>query len=168
MLEQDYGIQMPRRMQLEFSSIVQKQADSAETELSSQQLWELFTSTYLQPEQASGVYGYQRHSLFETSTGQEIVLDLKSTQGKHRQVKGRGNGPIAATLDALAKQATVLSYEERNLGQGNDAEAIALIELSTGGLSGSYFGVGVHTNSTTASILAVLSALARISSFQCK
>ena len=168
LLEQDYGIQMPRRMQVEFSSIVQKQADSAETELSSQQLWELFTRTYLQPEQASGVYGYQRHSLFETSSGQEIVLDLKSTQGKHRQVKGQGNGPIAATLDALAQQATVLSYEERNLGQGNDAEAIALIELSTGGLSGSYFGVGVHTNSTTASILAVLSALARISSFQCK
>jgi len=168
LLEQDYGIKMPRRMQVEFSSIVQKQADSAETELSSQQLWELFTCTYLQPEHASGVYGYQRHSLFETSSGQEVVLDLKSTQGKHRQVKGRGNGPIAATLDALAQQATVLSYEERNLGQGNDAEAVALIELSASGLSGSYFGVGIHTNSTTASIFAVLSALARISSFQCK
>jgi 2-isopropylmalate synthase len=168
LLEQDYGIKMPRRMQVEFSSIVQKQADSAETELSSQQLWELFTCTYLQPEHASGVYGYQRHSLFETSSGQEVVLDLKSTQGKHRQVKGRGNGPIAATLDALAQQATVLSYEERNLGQGNDAKAVALIELSASGLSGSYFGVGIHTNSTTASIFAVLSALARISSFQCK
>lgn len=168
LLEQDYGIQMPRRMQVEFSSIVQKQADSAETELSSQQLWELFTRTYLQPEQASGVYGYQRHSLFETSSGQEIVLDLKSTQGKHRQVKGQGNGPIAATLDALAQQATVLSYEERNLGQGNDAQAVTLIELSIDGLSGSYFGVGIHTNSTTASIFAVLSALARISSFQCR
>lgn len=168
LLEQDYGIQMPRRMQVEFSSIVQKQADSAEAELSSQQLWKLFTRTYLQPEQASGAYGYQRHSLFETSSGQEIVLDLKSVQGKHRQVKGRGNGPIAATLNALAQQATVLSYEERNLGQGNDAEAVALIELSTDGLSGSYFGVGVHTNSTIASIFAVLSALARISGFQCK
>ena len=167
LLEQDYGIQMPRRMQVEFSSIVQKQADSAETELSSQQLWELFTRTYLQPEQSSGVYSYQRHSLFETSSGQEIVLDLKSTQGKHRQVKGLGNGPIAATLDALAQQATVLSYEERNLGQGNDAQAVALIELSIDGLSGSYFGVGIHTNSTTASIFAILSALARISGFQC-
>lgn len=167
LLEQDYGIQMPRRMQVEFSSIVQKQADSAETELSSQQLWELFTRTYLQPEQVSGVYGYQRHSLFETSSGQEIVLDLKSTQGKHRQVKGKGNGPIAATLDALAQRATVLSYEERNLGQGNDAQAVALIELSIDGLSGSYFGVGIHTNSTTASIFAILSALARISGFQC-
>lgn len=154
---------MPRRMQVEFSSIVQKQADSAEAELSSQQLLELFTRTYLQPEQASGVYGYQRHSLFETSSGQKIVLDLKSTPGKHRQVKGKGNGPIAATLDALAQQATVLSYEERNLGQGNDAQAVALIELSIDGLSGSYFGVGIHTNSTTASIFAVLSALARIS-----
>ena len=168
LLEQDYGIQMPRRMQVEFSSIVQKQADSAEAELSSLQLWELFTRTYLKPEQASGAYDYQRHSLFETLSGQEIVLDLKSVQGKHQRVKGRGNGPIAATLDALSQQATVLSYEERNLGQGNDAEAIALIELSIGDLSGSYFGVGIHTNSTTASIFAVLSALARISGFQCK
>lgn len=163
LLEQNYGIQMPRRMQVEFSSIVQKQADSAEAELSSQQLWELFTRTYLQPEQALGVYGYQRHSLFEISSGQEMVLDLKSAQGKYRQVKGLGNGPIAATLDALAQQATVLSYKERNLGQGNGAQAVTLIELTIDGLSGSYFGVGIHTNSTTASIFAVLSALARIS-----
>ena len=168
LLEQDYDIQMPRRMQVEFSSIVQKEADSAEAELSSEQLWQLFSRTYLQPEQAFGAYSYQRHSLFETSSGPEIVLDLTSVQGKHKQVKGEGNGPIAATLDALVQQVSVLSYEERNLGQGNDAEAIAIIELTTSGLSGSYFGVGIHTNSTTACIFAVLSALARISSFQCK
>lgn len=162
LLEQDYDIQMPRRMQVEFSSIVQKQADSAEAELSSQQLWELFSQTYLHPESASGIYGYQRHSLFETSSGQEIVLDLKSARGKYRQVKGRGNGPIAATFNALSMQASVMSYEERNLSQGNDAEAIAIIELSVSDLPGSYFGVGIHTNSTTAAILAVLSGLARI------
>ncbi|MGP5070575.1 2-isopropylmalate synthase [Psychrobacter faecalis] len=162
LLKQDYDIQMPRRMQVEFSSIVQKQADSAEAELSSQQLWELFSQTYLHPELSSGIYGYQRHSLFETSSGQEIVLDLKSARGKYRQVKGRGNGPIAATLNALSMQASVMSYEERNLSQGNDAEAIAIIELSVSDLPGSYFGVGIHTNSTTAAILAVLSGLARI------
>lgn len=162
LLEQDYDIQMPRRMQVEFSSIVQKQADSAEAELSSQQLWELFAQTYLHPELSSGIYGYQRHSLFETLSGQDIVLDLKSSQGNYRQVKGRGNGPIAATLNALSIQASVVSYEERNLSKGNDAEAIAVIELSVTGLPGSYFGVGIHTNSTTAAILAVLSGLARI------
>ena len=162
LLEQDYDIQIPRRMQVEFSSIVQKQADSAEAELSSQQLWKLFSQTYLHPEQCSGIYGYQRHSLFETSSGQEIVLDLKSARGKYRQVKGRGNGPIAATLNALSMQASVRSYEERNLSQGNDAEAITIIELSVVDLPGSYFGVGIHTNSTTAAILAVLSGLARI------
>lgn len=166
LLEQDYGIQMPRRMQIEFSSIVQKQADSAEAELSSLKLWQLFARTYLQTEQILGAYCYQRHSLFETSSGQEIVLDLKSSQGRHHQVIGRGNGPISATLDALAKHATVLSYEERNRGQGKDAEAVALIELSTNCVSGTYFGVGIDTNSTTASIFAVLSALARIGSLQ--
>lgn len=162
LLEQDYDIQMPRRMQVEFSSIVQKQADSAEAELTGQQLWELFTQTYLHPELSSGIYGYQRHSLFETSSSQEIVLNLKSAQGKYRQVKGHGNGPIAATLNALSMKASVMSYEERNLGKGNDAEAIAMIELSVADLPGTYFGVGIHTNSTTAAILAVLSGLARI------
>lgn len=164
LLEQDHGIQMPRRMQVEFSSIVQKQADSAEAEVSSQALWELFVHTYLRPDLATGVFGYQRHSLFETSAGQEIVLDLRSEQGEYRQVKGRGNGPIAAALDALAKDAAVLTYEERNLSQGNDAEAIAMIELSIAEIAGTYFGVGIHTNSTTAAIFAVLSALARMDS----
>lgn len=162
LLEQNYGIRMPRRLQIEFSSIVQKQADSAETELTSSELWEIFSSTYLQPEMAIGIFGYQRHSLFETSSGQDIVLDLKSEQGEYRQVKGRGNGPIAATLDALAIPVDVRAYEERNLSQGQDAEAIAIIEVSKIGGAGSYFGVGIHTNSTTAAILAVLSALSRI------
>lgn len=162
LLEQDYGVCMPRRMQVEFSSMVQKQADSAEAELTSKQLWVLFSQMYLCPELSVGIYGYQRHSLFETSAGQEIVLDLKSAQGEYRQVKGQGNGPIAATLNALSTQASVMSYEERNLSQGNAAEAIAIIELSIADLPGSYFGVGIHTNSTTAAILAVLSGLARI------
>lgn len=166
LLEQDYGIKMPRRMQVEFSSIVQKRADSAEAELSSHMLWELFSETYLRPDLSEGVFIYQRHSLFATSAGQEIVLDLKSDKGEYRQVKGRGNGPIAAVLDALAMNASVLSYEERNRSQGNDAEAIAMIELSMAGLPGSYFGVGIHTNSTTASIFAVLSALARVNALR--
>lgn len=164
LLEQDHGIQMPRRMQVEFSSIVQKRADSAEAELSSHMLWELFSETYLRPDLSAGVFIYQRHSLFETSAGQEIVLDLRSDKGEYRQVKGRGNGPIAAVLDALSTNASVLSYEERNRSQGNDAEAIAIIELSIADIAGSYFGVGIDTNSTTAAIFAVLSALARMDS----
>ncbi len=164
LLEKDYGIIMPRRMQVEFSSIVQKETDSTETELLSNHIWDIFTQTYLQPEASKiGIYGFLRHSLFETSQGQEIVLDLKSADGDYRQVKGIGNGPIAATLDALStKNTSVLSYEERNLEQGNEAEAIAIIELVSESLPGSYFGVGIHTNSTTAMILAVISAISRM------
>lgn len=166
LLEHHHGIQMPRRMQIEFSSIVQRQADSNETELTSEHLWNLFAKTYLHPESFTGIYGYQRHSLYETSAGQEIVLDLISKNHEHRQVKGIGNGPIAATLDAFPIKTSVLSYEERNLKQGNDAEAISIIELSTPAISGSFFGVGIHTNSTTASILAIISAIARIENHQ--
>lgn len=158
-----HDIKMPRRMQVEFSSIVQKQADSAEAEISSQQLWDLFAQAYLHPELVKDVYGYRQHVLTQAPNGQqEIALTLYSAQGASRLLKGHGNGPIAATLDALGGQAEVLSYEERNRGTGNDAEAIAIIELSLSQTPGTWFGVGIHHNSTTAAILAVLSALARV------
>lgn len=162
LLEHHHGIQMPRRMQIEFSAIVQQKTDAYETELSSQQLWDLFSQTYLSPKSSTGIYGYQRHSLYETSLGQEIVLDLYSQNHGCQQIKGIGNGPIDATLNAFPLKTSVLSFEERNLKQGNDSEAIAIIELSTPSVTGSFFGVGIHTNSTTASILAILSAMTRI------
>jgi len=159
LLERDHGVVMPRRMQVEFSAIVQAHADSAESEIPSAELWSLFQSTYLQ---AAGALGYMGHHLFEVQgEAQGIELELQSG-GEPLRLRGSGNGPIAATLAALGLALRIDAYEERALGQGADASALAIVEAARTGVPGSRFGVGIHPNIVTASVLAVLSAAARL------
>lgn len=168
LLQRDWGIVMPRRMQIEFSAIVQRLADSSETELGSQQIWDLFEATYLQPRATATGQRYMGHSLFDSAQGQGIELhwgdasDASNGQGGPRQSsRGTGNGPIAATVAALGLPLRIDSYEERSLGQGADASALAIVEAVLPGVPGSRFGVGKHANIITASVLAVINAAAR-------
>ncbi len=158
LLERDYGVVMPRRMQVEFSAIVQGETDACETEMDARQLWALFERTYLQKE---GSMTYQGHRLFDTSEGQGIELDLL-IGGQKRRFKGSGNGPIAAAVDALELPIRVDAYEERALGSGAHAQALAIVEAARDGLPGTRFGAGMHANITTASIMAVVSAARRL------
>jgi 2-isopropylmalate synthase len=159
LLERDHGVVMPRRMQVEFSAVVQAHADAAETEIASGELWSLFQTTYLRP--AAGM-GYLGHHLFEAArAAQGIELELQAG-GARLRLRGEGNGPIAATLDALGLALRVDSYEERSLGRGADAAALAIVEAARTGIAGTRFGVGIHPNLVTASVLAVLSAAARL------
>ncbi|MEI7254209.1 2-isopropylmalate synthase [Dickeya dadantii] len=163
LLQRDHGIVMPRRMQVEFSAIVQALADASETELASEQIWALFERTYLVPMQEQPGFIYRHHRLFDHTDGQGIALELVHTDSDVRIVEGTGNGPIAATVAALGLPLRIDSYEERSLGAGSNAVALAIVEAAIPGVPGSRFGVGRHTNITTASILAVLSAAARFS-----
>jgi len=163
LLQRDHGIVMPRRMQVEFSAIVQALADDSETELSSAQLWEVFERTYLTPVREQPGFIYSAHRLFEHADGQNIELDVIAAGGELERFQGIGNGPIAATVAALGLPLRIDSYEERSLGAGADAAALAIVEAACPGVPGSRFGVGRHPNITTASILAVLSAAARFS-----
>ncbi|MFP5406182.1 MAG: 2-isopropylmalate synthase, partial [Gammaproteobacteria bacterium] len=158
LLERDYGVVMPRRMQVEFSAIVQQVADSSETEMDARQLWALFERTYLA---GDGSIAYRGHRLFETSEGQGIELDL-SIAGRGRQLKGSGNGPIAAAVDAMEWPIRVDAYEERALGSGAQAVALAIVEAACDGVPGTRFGAGMHANITTASLMAVVSATRRL------
>jgi 2-isopropylmalate synthase len=158
LLERDYGVVMPRRMQVEFSALVQRQADASEAELTSPQLWALFEATYLQADDA---IVYHAHHLFETETGQGIELDL-TLAGKRCQLRGVGNGPIAATVNALSLPLRIDHYEERALAHGADASALAIVEAARDGMPGNRFGAGRHANIVTASVLAVLSAARRL------
>jgi len=159
LLERDRGIVMPRRMQVEFSAVVQAHADAAETEIASPEIWSLFESTYLR---AGAAIGYVTHHLFEVAGAvQGIELELQAG-GQRLRLRGKGNGPIAATVDALGLPLRVDAYEERSLGRGADAAALAIIEAARVGTTGTRFGVGIHSNIITASILAVLSAAARL------
>jgi 2-isopropylmalate synthase len=159
LLERDHGVLMPRRMQVEFSAVVQAHADAAETEIASSELWSLFQTTYLHA--ASGIR-YVSHHLFEAAGSvQGIELELQAG-GRRLRLSGRGNGPIAAAVAALGLPLRIDSYEERALGSGADASALAIVEAARPGTAGTRFGAGIHSNIITASVLAVLSAAARL------
>ena len=161
LLQRDYGIVMPRRMQVEFSAIVQAMADGSETELSSQQIWDLFEATYLHPDKTVNNTRYVGYRLFDDAQGQGIELQWMGSNGQLQTRVGTGNGPIAATVAALNLPLRIDSYEERSLGSGADACALAIVEAACPGLPGSKFGVGKDTNIVTASVLAVLNVAMR-------
>ncbi|MDR3004879.1 MAG: 2-isopropylmalate synthase [Acidovorax sp.] len=161
LLQRDWGIHLPRRMQIEFSAIVQRMADASETELSSQQIWALFEATYLLAHQQQPALRYQGHSLFDDAKGQGIALQLGADNASARTLRGTGNGPIAATVAALNQPLRIDSYEERSTGAGADACAVAIVEAALPGVPGSRFGAGRHANIVTASVLAVLNAAVR-------
>ncbi len=158
LLERDYGVVMPRRMQVEFSAIVQRAMDTAETEMTSQQLWLLFETTYLTVDLD---VAYHAHHLFEEGDKQGIELEM-TVAGERRKLRGIGSGPIAATVNALALPIRIDNYEERALRSGADASALAIVEAARDGIAGIRYGAGRHANIATASVLAVLSAARRL------
>jgi 2-isopropylmalate synthase len=158
LLETGYGLVMPRRMQVEFSGVVQRHTDTTGAEVSAEELWQLFTREYL----AAGTpLRYAGHHLFEHGQAQGIRLALDMNGRKHT-LSGEGNGPIDAIIHALGITVRVHSYEERSLGQGADAKASAFIEVSLEGYTGTAYGVGVDANIITASVMAVLSGINRL------
>ena len=158
LLERDYGVVMPRRMQVEFSALVQSHVDASETEVTSQQLWAMFESTYLVIDLDVAYHG---HHLFEEGASQGIELEM-SVAGVRRKLRGVGSGPIAATVNALALPIRIDNYEERALRSGADASALAIVEAARDGVAGIRYGAGRHANIATASVLAVLSAARRL------
>jgi 2-isopropylmalate synthase len=159
LLERDYGLAMPRRLQIEFSQVVQAVTDSTGKELPSEQIWTLFQREYLQHE---GSYEYMSHQLAATREQPEVErLTLKlRCNGQGALLHGTGNGPIDALIDALGFKCDVLSFEEHSIGTGSDARAVAFVEITTEART-TLFGVGIHENIVTASLLAVLSAVNR-------
>ncbi|KFJ12054.1 HMGL-like family protein [Delftia acidovorans] len=164
LLQRDHGVTMPRRMQVEFSAVVQKQADACEAELASDDLWKLFEATYLAPLQLP--WHYRSHHLFDSAQGQGIALEVVRPDGLRLQLYGEGSGPIDAVAAAIGQHLGVAlridHYEERSLGQGAGAMALAIVEAALPGVTGTRFGAGRHANIVTASILAVLHAAGRL------
>jgi len=159
LLERDYGVTMPRRLQIEFSQAVQAVTDATGKELPSEQIWALFQKEYLGDEGAY-IYGaHQLSSVREQPNVERLTLKLKC-DGQGALLHGEGNGPIDALVDALGLRFDVLSYEEHSVGTGSGAKAMAFVEITTPARA-TLFGVGYHENIVTASLLAVLSAVNR-------
>jgi len=159
LLERDYGLVLPRRLQIEFSRAVQQVTDTTGKELSSGEIWSLFEREYLQQ---NGAYQYRGHQLTTSEDGRDGErLSIKLTyHSQGATLSGRGNGPIDALIDALGLRCDVLSFEEHSIGSGSDARAVAFVEITTPSRV-TLFGCGVHANIVSASLLAVLSAVNR-------
>ena len=158
----EHGLDLPRRLQIEFSKTIQSITEDSGTEISPAAMWEAFSAEYV-PEASR--YELKGHELVseDGSDGTRIMAELIG-DGVARTVTGAGNGPIAAFVDALRRglgvEIDVVDYAEHALGQGADAMAVAYVE--TIGTDGALrWGVGTHANIITASLRAVLSALAR-------
>ena len=159
LLERDHQLVLPRRLQIEFSQVVQAAADATGKELSSQELWALFEAEYLRAQQT---YVYRSHQLAASTDGadtERLVLQVE-LDGRLETLHGQGSGPIDAIVKAIGLPFDVLSYEEHSRGHGSAAQAISYIEITTKSRR-TLFGAGVHPNIITASLLAVLSAVNR-------
>lgn len=160
LLEREHGVVMPRRMQVEFSAVVQRLTDQSETEASGDEIWALFQSTYCKATASDAGIRYLTHRLDESGQGIELEVVIG---GIRQRLRGHGNGPIAAAVDALRVPIRLDAYEERATGQGADAQALAIVEAAIEGSPGCTFGVGLSHNILTASVLAVISVVNRLS-----
>src|ERR1700678_1131739 len=159
LLERDYQLVMPRRLQIEFSQVVQSAADITGKELTSREIWDLFNSEYLA---ARGPYVYRAHQLSASTDGadhERLMLQIEDS-GRPDTWLGYGSGPIDAMVHAVALPFDVLSYEEHSRGKGSGAQAVSYIEITTRSRR-TLFGAGMHPNIVTASLLAVISAVNR-------
>ena len=159
LLERDYQLVMPRRLQIEFSQVVQAAADTTGKELTSEEIWLLFNAEYLAPRRP---FAYRSHQLAASTDGvdsERISLQVER-DGRIETWHGQGSGPIDAIVDAIGLDFDVLSYEEHSRSQGSSAKAVCYIEITTRSRR-TLFGAGMHSNIITASLLAVLSAVNR-------
>src|SRR5437588_5664557 len=159
----EHGLDLPRRLQIEFSSVIQRLTEASGTEITTDQIWSAFEATYLA---TAGPIALAAHPIISTApdSGHTTVEAAVRLHGVERWLKGSGNGPIAAFVDALARDAgtlvEIIDYHEHALGEGADARAAAYVEARVNG-SKSRWGVGLDANIVTASLRAVISAVNR-------
>lgn len=167
LMETEHGIVMPRRLQVEFSGVVQQHTDAHGGEVSADGIWAMFVKTYLD---AQAPVHYREHHLFEQGHNQGIRLNIE-IDGLPHILTGEGNGPINAAVHALQSAGIniqVRSYEERSMvpmGEDGNARACAFMEIA-GKNSGECYGVGVDSNIVTASIKALISGVNRVGAAQ--
>jgi 2-isopropylmalate synthase len=159
-MSSEFGLDLPRKLQIAFSQKVQEQTDTSGKEITAQQIWDLFEATYLA---AREPYAFVEHrSVPDTHASEKRQLTaIIEENGVRREIQGSGNGPIAAFVDALRKdcgvEIRVRDYHEHAVGGGADAKAIAYVEAE-GADGRTHWGVGQHPNIVVACLEAVVSA----------
>ena len=163
LMETEHSIVMPRRLQVEFSGVVQQHTDAHGGEVTASDIWSIFSGTYLE---STAPVCYREHHLYEHGSAQCIRLSV-DIDGAPHILTGEGNGPINAAVHALHSAGIniqVRSYEERSMvpmGEDGNAQACAFMEIAGSG-NGEFYGVGIDGNIVTASLKALVSGINRM------
>jgi 2-isopropylmalate synthase len=158
-MKTEHALELPRRLQIEFSQVIQAHTDADGGEVLPGRMWEIFDFEYLA--RRTPVALDSHHTSSAEGVDDELTVDIQ-VEGVGQRVVGRGNGPIAAFVDALGSvghEVRVLDYAEHALSSGGDARAAAYVECAVG--ERILWGVGVDANIVTASLKAVVSAVNR-------
>ena len=160
-MKADHGMNLPRRLQIEFSREIQKITDGEGGEVNPKEMWDVFAENYLHP-----IWPLERIrqkvDAAEVDGGDDHITAVVKVEGNEREISGSGNGPLAAFVDALGAvgyEVRVLDYSEHALTAGGDASAAAYVETEVNGET--VWGVGIASSITTASLRAVVSAVNR-------
>jgi len=162
-MKTEHQLDLPRRLQIEFSKVIQNKTDSQGGEVYPDEMWKIFVDEYL-PSEDDPWGKYRLEGLTQTSSPNksvELIVDLLENQ-KPITLKGSGNGPISAFCHVMQAQGVnvqVADYYEHAMSAGGDANAAAYLECTVDG--GTYWGVGIDPSTTTASLKAVISAVNR-------
>jgi 2-isopropylmalate synthase len=167
LLKADHALDLPRRLQIEFSGVVQAKTDAEGGEVTSEEIWEIFQDEYLPAPATRPEDKWGRYELLSTRTASDmsgtVSLDVRLRVGDDvEEARGEGNGPIAAFLAVMAEQGheiKLYDYVEHTLSEGGDALAAAYVELQVGDKR--LWGVGIDGDISTASLKAVVSAVNR-------
>ncbi|TFB97891.1 2-isopropylmalate synthase [Cryobacterium sp. HLT2-28] len=167
LLKTDHALDLPRKLQIEFSGVVQSKTDAEGGEVTSEQIWEIFNDEYLPASHTTPDAKWGRFELHATRTSSdlsgtvELSVDLRDDSTVASAV-GSGNGPIAAFLGVMAERGiaiTLYDYVEHAMSAGGDALAAAYVELDVNGKR--FWGVGIDADISTASLKSVVSAVNR-------
>ena len=165
LMKAEHHLDLPRRLQIEFSQVVQRRTDAVGGEVSAVELWSIFTDEYLPAAPDGSPWGRLAlrgsRQTSEAGGADRLSVDVLDG-GRERTLEGLGNGPIAAFVQALAEidiEVRVLDYAEHAMSSGGDATAAAFVECEVGDQV--LWGVGIDPNIVTASLQAVVSAVNR-------
>jgi len=158
LLESEYGLELPRRLQIEFSQVVQSAMDASGKEFTAHDLFDLFEREYSVHSTEAPI-----HRVLEEDSGSlELTAEVRLGE-ESTWIRGKGNGPIDAFVDGLSQASgqpiRVLNYHEHSIGTGSSAQAIAYLELRIGDRT--LFGVGTDSDIVSASLKAIVSGLQR-------
>ncbi|WP_234192285.1 2-isopropylmalate synthase [Pseudacidovorax sp. NFM-22] len=163
LLESEYGLELPRRLQIEFSQVVQRVMDVEGKELDAANLWDIFRREY----HMDGAQGLRHRAQSVEGEGDQALTVLRGELtwgGQPVTIEGRGNGPIdafsRAVAEAIGQPIRVMDYHQHAIGAGADARSVAYVEMRMGD-SRTVFGVGIDADTTAAALKAIVSGMQR-------